>query len=173
MNLTMDPGEIIREYNTAAKKSAQVKILADQNCVKPKEMAEWLRDQGCEVDGRFFASGRTPKERREPIDNIIHPEPVEKDQKAKADAGKPRLSLVPPQIIFDVAAVREYGNRKYPEGGPDSWKQVAPERYRDAAFRHFLEYIRDPKGVDPESGLPHRWHLECNLAFLAELEGEK
>ena len=163
MNLTMDPGEIIREYNAAAKKSAQVKILADQNCVKPKEMAEWLRDQGCEVDGRFFASGRVPKKE----------EPAEKDQKAKADAGKPRLSLVPPQIIFDVAAVREYGNRKYPDGGPDNWRQVEPERYRDAAFRHFLEYIRDPKGVDPESGLPHRWHLECNLAFLAELEAER
>lgn len=171
MNLTMDPGEVIREYNAAAKKSAQVKILADQNCVKPKEMAEWLRDQGCEVDGRFFASGRTPK--KEEPDEPVQPEPVEKDQKAKADAGKPRLSLVPPQIIFDVAAVREYGNAKYPEGGPDNWKQVELERYRDAAFRHFLEYIRDPKGADPESGLPHRWHLECNLAFLAELEAEK
>ena len=30
---------------------------------------------------------------------------------AKHDAGKPRLSLVPPQIIFDIAQVREYGNR--------------------------------------------------------------
>lgn len=163
MNLTMDPGEIIREYNAATKKSAQVKILADQNCVKPKEMAEWLRDQGCEVDGRYFAAGRAPKKE----------EPVEKDQTAKADAGKPRLSLVPPQIIFDVAAVREYGNRKYPEGGPDNWKTVDAQRYRDAAFRHFLAYIKDPAGLDEESGLPHRWHLECNLAFLAELEAEK
>lgn len=94
------------------------------------------------------------------------------DQKLKADAGKPRLSLVPMQILWDVAAVREWATaNKYSD--PESWKKVEVGRYRDAAFRHFLKYIRDPKGVDPESGLPHRWHLECNLAFLAELEAEK
>lgn len=90
------------------------------------------------------------------------------NQTAKADAGKPRLTLVPMQIMFDIAEVREYGNRKY--GSPDNWKNVEPERYREAAFRHFLKYIDDPAGTDDESGLPHRWHLECNLAFLAELE---
>lgn len=31
-------------------------------------------------------------------------------------------------------------------------------------------YMEDPESVDPESGLPNRWHLETNLAFLAELE---
>lgn len=93
------------------------------------------------------------------------PEP---NQVAKADAGKPRLTLVPMQIIWDIAAVREFGNRKYKD--PDNWKRVEPERYREAAFRHFLKYIDDPLGVDEESGLPHRFHLECNLAFLAEME---
>ena len=94
------------------------------------------------------------------------------DQKAKADLGKPKLTLVPMEIMFDIARVREYGNKKYPEGGPDNWKSVEVQRYRDAAFRHFIAYLRDPKGIDEESGLPHRWHLECNLAFLAELEKE-
>lgn len=92
------------------------------------------------------------------------------DQKIKADAGKPRLSLVPMQILFDIAKIREYGNKKYPDGGVDNWKNVEPERYRDAMLRHMVAYIRDPGGVDEESGMPHRWHLECNLAFLAELE---
>lgn len=95
------------------------------------------------------------------------------DQKAKADKGKPKLTLVPRQIIFDIAAVREYGNNKYPDGGPDNWKNVEVQRYRDAAFRHFMAYLDDPYGVDEESGLPHRWHLECNLAFIAELEGPR
>lgn len=95
------------------------------------------------------------------------------DQKAKADAGKPKLTLVPRQIIFDIAAIREYGNRKYPDGGVDNWKEVDVQRYRDAAFRHFMAYLDDPTGIDEESGLPHRWHLECNLAFLAELEGPR
>lgn len=91
-------------------------------------------------------------------------------QEAKADAGKPRLTLVPRRILTDIARIREYGNAKYPEGGSDNWKTVEPERYRDAAFRHLLAYLDDPHGVDKESGLPHLWHLACNIAFLCEME---
>lgn len=87
---------------------------------------------------------------------------------AKADSGKPKLSLVPRQIIFDISKVREYGNEKY--GSAENWKQVEPERYRDAAFRHFMAYLDDPQGVDAESGLPHLSHLACNIAFLCEIE---
>lgn len=90
------------------------------------------------------------------------------NQQAKADAGKPKLTLVPRRIVWDIAAVREYGNLKY--GNPDNWRMVEPQRYRDAAFRHFLNYLDDPKSVDSESGLPHLWHLACNIAFLCELE---
>lgn len=94
----------------------------------------------------------------------------EKDYHAKKDYGKAKLSLVPRRIIWDVAAIREYGNNKYPDGGPDNWRGVEPERYRDAAYRHFLGYLDDPKSVDSESGLPHLWHLACNIAFLCEME---
>ena len=93
------------------------------------------------------------------------------DQRAKADAGKPRLSLVPRAIIWAVARIREYGNAKYHD--PDNWKTVEVERYRDAAFRHFMAYLDDPQGVDEESGLPHLWHLACNIAFLCEMEFPK
>lgn len=95
------------------------------------------------------------------------------DQTMKADAGKLQLTLVPRQIIRDIAEVRMYGNQKYPEGGPDNWKQVEVQRYRDAMFRHMMEYLDDPDGVDAESGLPHLWHLACNVAFLCELEKRK
>ena len=89
---------------------------------------------------------------------------------AKDDSGKRKLSLVPRKIIWDIAAIREYGNAKY--GDPNNWRKVEPERYRDAAFRHFLKYLDDPDGVDDESGLPHLWHLACNIAFLCEMEGK-
>ena len=89
-------------------------------------------------------------------------------QEAKADAGKPQLTLVPRAILPAIARVREYGCKKY--GDPDNWKQVDVQRYRDAAFRHFVAYLDDPKGNDEESGLPHLWHLACNVAFLCELE---
>ncbi|MDD7538118.1 MAG: DUF5664 domain-containing protein [Oscillospiraceae bacterium] len=91
-------------------------------------------------------------------------------QEAKADAGKPRPTLVPTSLIWAVAAIREYGCQKYHD--PENWRQVEPQRYRDAAYRHFLAYLDDPQGVDEESGLPHLWHLACNIAFLIEMEGD-
>lgn len=91
-----------------------------------------------------------------------------RQQEAKADAGKPRLTLVPSAIIRCVAAVREYGNQKY--GDPENWRQVDAQRYRDAAYRHWLDYLDNPVGVDTESGLPHLWHMACNITFLCALE---
>ena len=105
-----------------------------------------------------------------PAPKEIPPAP---DQTIKADAGKLQLTLVPRELIRAVARIRMYGNAKYPEGGPDNWKQVEPQRYRDAMFRHMMEYLDDPDGVDAESGLPHLWHLACNVAFLCELEKRK
>lgn len=94
----------------------------------------------------------------------------EDDQMAKADAGKLRPTLVPPELIRAVAVIRMYGNSKY--GDSESWRRVSAERYRDAAYRHWLSYVEDPKSVDEESGLPHLWHLACNIAFLIAKEDE-
>ena len=91
------------------------------------------------------------------------------NQAIKADAGKPHLTLVPPGILYAIARVREYGVQKY--GTVESWRQVETDRYRDALYRHWLAYLRDPAGVDVESGLPHLWHLATNAAVLIELEG--
>ena len=90
-------------------------------------------------------------------------------QEAKADAGKPRPTLVPVSLIEAVASIREYGVAKYHD--PDNWKKVEPQRYKDAAYRHWLAYIKGEK-LDPESGLPHLHHCVCNLAFLIDMEVE-
>jgi len=92
------------------------------------------------------------------------------DQTIKADAHKPRLSLMPHEIIFAVVAVREFGLTKYPD--KDSWKQVSKERYNDALLRHLMAYLADPDKKDDESGLPHLWHAAWNIATLLELEKE-
>ena len=96
---------------------------------------------------------------------------IKNHQTAKADAGKAQLTLVPRKIFWDIARIRMYGNKKYHD--PENWRQVEVSRYRDAAFRHFLLYLDDPSGVDEESGLPHLWHLACNIAFLCEMEDLK
>lgn len=93
-----------------------------------------------------------------------------RNQEAKADAGKLQLTLVPRKIIREIARIRMYGNEKY--GDPENWRTVEKERYRDAAYRHFLAYLDDPKALDEESGLPHLSHLACNIAFLCEMEEE-
>lgn len=103
---------------------------------------------------------------------VIIAEDIPPDQTAKQDEGKPKLTLVPREIIRAIAYIRMYGNKKYP-GNPENWRNVEAERYRDALFRHLLLYLDDPYGVDEESGLPHLWHLACNVAFLCELEKEK
>ena len=82
------------------------------------------------------------------------------------------ITLVPISIIKAIRQVRLFGTAKYKD--PDNWKQVEPQRYRDALYRHWLAYLDDPGGVDDESGLPHLWHLACNAAFLIEMEkGER
>lgn len=95
--------------------------------------------------------------------------PIDDDQSIKADGGKVNLILVPLRIIWEIGKVRMFGAKKYSD--PESWRRVDPNRYRAAAFRHFLAYLDDPHGVDEESGLPHLSHLACNVAFLIELEG--
>ena len=99
------------------------------------------------------------------------------NQEAKRDEGKLQLSLVPTQIIRDIAEVRMYGNKKYKD--PNNWKNVEMERYIDALYRHFLAFVDDPSSVDDESGIPHYKHLACNMAFIChmmkddEIEKEK
>ena len=92
------------------------------------------------------------------------------DQSAKADGGKLRLTLVPMEAVEAVAAIRMFGVQKYVE--EENWKRVEKDRYKDAAFRHYVRYLREPYGMDSESNLPHLWHCLCNLFFLCALEIE-
>ena len=94
-----------------------------------------------------------------------------KNQQAKADNGKPILSLVPTEIIFEIEKVRNYGNRKY--HSPDNWKTVEIERYHLALLRHTLAIWEDIKARDDESGLLHLSHIATNIAFILEMMKNK
>ena len=94
------------------------------------------------------------------------------DQSVKNDAGKLRISLVPPGAIKSIARVRMYGVTKYTD--PDNWKRVEPERYVDAAMRHMMDVMTDMRSEDQESGLFHAEHALTNLGFLcAILRGDE
>lgn len=102
---------------------------------------------------------------------IIEGDQPESNQEAKSDSGKPRPSLVPPALIRGVDAIREYGCKKYTD--PNNWRRVEPQRYWDALLRHGLAAWDNWKAVDPESGMPHLWHIACNLAFLMQYMEEE
>ena len=87
---------------------------------------------------------------------------------AKSDAGKLDLTQVPPEIIRAIAAIRDYGNRKYVD--PDNWRRVEPQKFHAALIRHAVAMWEDPWAVDPESGYPHLWHLVTNGAFLCAMK---
>lgn len=95
----------------------------------------------------------------------------DQSQSAKADRGKPRISLVPMQILWDVAEIREYGTKKYKD--PDNWKRVEMQRYVDALLRHTLAFVEDPESLDEESGLAHYKHMACNMAFICDMMQKK
>ena len=114
---------------------------------------------GCDGDGYSLCE----------VEDIEAEERQKNRQEAKADAGKPRPTLVPVSLVDAVTAVREYGCQKYHD--PENWRQVEPQRYRDAMFRHWLAYLKG-EANDPESGLPHLHHCACNLAFLIEMDKE-
>ena len=92
-------------------------------------------------------------------------------QDAKADDGKPNLSLVPKQIIYEIEKVREFGVRKYKD--PENWKKVSMERYHEALLRHTLAVWDDIYARDPESGQLHLAHIATNIAFILDMMNDK
>lgn len=92
-------------------------------------------------------------------------------QETNADVAKRRLSLVPVQVIKDIAEVIEFGSVKY--GKPNNWKEVDISLYRDALFHHLLAYLEDPEGADGESGIEHYKHMAANMSFICAMESWK
>ena len=72
-------------------------------------------------------------------------------------------------MVRVVTGVMTHGVEKYGEG---SYRKVDPKRYRAALMRHICKYLKNPYGKDSDSGLPHLWHIACNVAFLLELDKE-
>ena len=91
--------------------------------------------------------------------------PIGTDKVAKADKGKIQPTLVSPDLVKAVAEVRMFGTEKYHD--PNNWKEVEPQRYLDALYRHLLAYIGGEE-CDLESGLSHLAHMGCNISFLLD-----
>lgn len=85
------------------------------------------------------------------------------DRALRYNEGKPRLGLIPPQIIEGLGAVLTFGAKKY---GDHNWKKgLSDENCLSSCLRHIMKYQRG-EVYDEESGLHHLAHAACNLAFI-------
>jgi hypothetical protein len=85
----------------------------------------------------------------------------------KHDAGKPRMDLLPPEALREIAAVLALGAEKY---DAHNWRKgFAYSRLIAAALRHVFAWVGG-ENTDPESGKSHLAHAACCLMFLITFE---
>lgn len=85
----------------------------------------------------------------------------------KDDGGKAPHHLIAPEIQDALAAVLDFGARKY---APRNWeKGMAWSRPFSALMRHMWAWWRG-EHCDPETGMSHLHHAACCLMFLVAYE---
>lgn len=88
-------------------------------------------------------------------------------QGVKADAGKPRMDLIPPAALLEVGRVYGYGAQKY---APNNWlKGMDWGRVYAASMRHMLAFWGG-EDLDPETGLSHLAHAMFGMMTLFEYQ---
>ena len=88
----------------------------------------------------------------------------------KYDSEKPKMNLLPPKAIVEVAKVLTFGAEKY---DAENWRKLddLQNRYTAGALRHIFAHM-DGEKLDPETGLSHMAHALCCLLFKLEIELE-
>ena len=85
----------------------------------------------------------------------------------KHDAGKPRMDLLPPEALLEIAEVLALGASKY---SAHNWRKgFAYSRLIAASLRHLFAWVGG-ENKDPESGKSHLAHAACCLMFLITFE---
>lgn len=81
----------------------------------------------------------------------------------KFDSAKPRVDLLDPLWLEEVAKVMTFGATKY---AAHNWRKgIDFSRVIAALLRHCFAILRG-EDIDPETGLLHSAHASCNLMFL-------
>lgn len=76
--------------------------------------------------------------------------------------GKPKWSLVDFKSMEPMIRVLEFGAQKY---APENWKKgLDTTEILESMMRH-LAALMDGEETDPESGVSHMGHIQCNAMF--------
>lgn len=87
------------------------------------------------------------------------------DTGLRYNKGKPRMELIEPGFMEEVAKILTFGAEKYET---DNWKKFDKiKRFQTygSLMRH-LEAHRKGEKIDPESGCSHLCHIATNVMFL-------
>lgn len=81
----------------------------------------------------------------------------------KFDEGKPRMDLIAPELMIGLGKVLAMGAKKY---SARNWEKGFEWGRSIAALKRHLTAFEMGEDIDPESGLPHTYHIACNAMFL-------
>ena len=89
----------------------------------------------------------------------------------KADTDKPDWSLVPFEALEGMVRVLEHGAEKYSRNNWQTNGGFKWTRLVSSTLRHLFAWARG-QDLDPDSGLNHIYHCQCNLLFLSMYVGD-
>ncbi len=123
-----------------------------------------IRAEAAETDELYRElTGRAPADAPR-LDERAHRDAmIERGEGRKDDTGKPPLHLIPPEFLYAIAEILDFGAKKY---APRNWeKGMNWSRCYRAALGHLFDWFAR-KGPDPETGKSHLWHAACCIMFL-------
>jgi dATP/dGTP diphosphohydrolase len=84
------------------------------------------------------------------------------NQADRYNDGKRQWGLVHYKSLEPMVEVLEFGSKKY---APDNWKKGLDKREILESMMRHLTALMDGQHDDPESGITHMGHIQCNAMF--------
>lgn len=88
--------------------------------------------------------------------------PIVANTGVKFDSGKPDMTDIPLEAMWQMGAAFTYGQKKYGKNNYRGGMQVS--RQLAAAIRHIYQHLSG-ETIDPESGLSHLGHALASIAM--------
>lgn len=89
---------------------------------------------------------------------------------SRDNAAKARVDLIESSLLIGVGRVMGFGAEKYSEG---NWKlscnTSSHDKFVNGCYASMMRHIlaaKDGEECDPESGMPHMYHVVCNAMFI-------